>query len=427
MEYLNGLDAEAFEREFVPLITTSSPDAVADLLRKYGVAILEDAVGVDLCDRACKEIFAAFCHLNPALADWDMWKRADELPPAVRHGLYQCLFSNLRTVWELRASEKMVDTARKCYTAFRGPSFDGSLVVSGDGINVQAPFVRRVVKKKTPGGHETSGDWAHLDQAANKDPYACVQGQVCLSTTDASFRCTPGSHLAFRDIVHDWGMDAAKDNWLKFDEARLAYGTTRERFTHWQVPVIPRKRGSAIFWLSSTIHSARGVQTSGESPRLSGEHFQDWRFVVYVCHRPLSEFTDNQLKRRQLCYTDNRVANHWTDKLFSANCNHYKPLKMADRYGQLYKEIVYQPQDLYAAFPPPPLEDVLPQMGGRMLPQKRRAPSLAAARAAAGETQPVGPARKKKRPAAFIRAGTPTVVAGARACMDDFLATLKNK
>tara|TARA_R110002050_G_scaffold98545_3_gene204781 strand:- start:239 stop:568 length:330 start_codon:yes stop_codon:yes gene_type:complete len=46
--------------------------------------------------------------------------------------------------------------------------------------------------------------------------------------------------------------------------------------------------------------------------------WRDWRFVVYVCHRPKSEVKNRKLhaKRLKQCLDDCRVTNHWGEKMF---------------------------------------------------------------------------------------------------------------
>ena len=65
-------------------------------------------------------------------------------------------------------------------------------VCSIDGINVQ-PNISRM-----PTGEK---DWPHCDQTERADIFKCVQGQVVLTNTNASFRATPKSHKHFVDMM----------------------------------------------------------------------------------------------------------------------------------------------------------------------------------------------------------------------------------
>ena len=89
-------------------------------------------------------------------------------------------------------------------------------VCSLDGINIQqndVPYEVLTGKAK---------DWPHLDQTLPHDPYLCVQGQVLLTNSTASFRCTPKSHLKFAEILAACGVaENSTHNWLKFTDEQV--------------------------------------------------------------------------------------------------------------------------------------------------------------------------------------------------------------
>lgn len=218
------------------------------------------------------------------------------------------------------------------------------MVCSIDGINVQPNSVPQKIemkrrseqrrKRKRTGSDSSNDDdidpedRPHVDRTgSNVDIFECIQGQAVLTNTSASFRCTPKSHLHFEKVMDITGLCQSSKNFGKFslEHARQikqagteheAPGCVGSRVTDWQIP-IPAKKGSFILWFSTTIHSAqsssRREQFSSQEERVN-DPFKGWRGVVYVCFRPIEDFTLVELERRNHALTRNRCMNHWSQR-----------------------------------------------------------------------------------------------------------------
>lgn len=93
---------------------------------------------------------------------------------------------------------------------------EDDFIVSFDGVNVKPGFVDGICTSKTK-------DWAHIDQTQFKKygVYECTQGQAVLSNTSASFVASPKSHLAFEDILKEFGIESPS-NWNKFKPEQIS-------------------------------------------------------------------------------------------------------------------------------------------------------------------------------------------------------------
>ena len=212
-------------------------------------------------------------------------------------------FSNLHNVWEIRQNTNIAKIYVMLYSLFRHKSFDiGDLLVSGDAINVRSTALPL----------SDGRDWAHLDQRKLNDLYKCIQGQVVLNDSSASFVCSPKSHLIFNDFLSSYNKESSKlnDQWwlLKGKEKKDAKERIESVGGHWQIP-IEAKAGSLILWLSTTIHSAR-VQTIRHS-ETPFNPYNGWRGVVYVCYHLKFEIPSELIIQRYEAFIKNIGTNHW--------------------------------------------------------------------------------------------------------------------
>jgi len=281
------------------------------------------------------------------------------LPPHGRFGLFKSLLNNLQPVWEIRRDPRLLEIFRKVYGSLREErnsysyTTDGaretmmggldSFICSPDGVNLQP--------NQMPDGFGNipDKDWAHVDSTNRRNPFQCVQGQVVLTNTTAAFRCTPGSHLMFDEVLdacyipRNEGASSKHParNWLKFRTEQLSElqkivykspgsfsgncfsdaGCNEELETienieqWWQIP-IQASRGSIILWFPSTIHSAASVvRTLEPTP---SDPWRGWRGVVYVCLRPKCDFSENEMQRLESCMTENNGTNHWGTHVVNA-------------------------------------------------------------------------------------------------------------
>lgn len=293
----------------VPFNTQDLGAKIAEELRRNGAVIVSDVFSAAECTARCAGILEGFKRLNPEnllVHDAGTWTAAN-LPPQVRSGLFQGVVCNLPDVWAVRADERVSRVFQEAYGALRG-SPQREMFTSIDGINMRMP------SEKTWHQQEKTKDWAHVDQTDPSNPFKCIQGQVVLRGDSACFVCSPGSHLALKEVLKDAGVAPSdKSNWCKFEQERYPAIQARVRNVGglWQTPV-QAPAGSMILWLSSTIHSAKIQDRSDDTMRC----------VVYVCQRPKTECGATPAQRKKhaerlrRCIEENRATNHWGDRLF---------------------------------------------------------------------------------------------------------------
>lgn len=271
-----------------------------------GLVVINDLFTDEECDIIMDRIVADMCKLGTGLdkaAIEKTWIK-ENLPLETKSGLFQTLLSNLHVLWEIRSNEKI----RKVYEILYGKK---DFIVSGDAINIKPGNIPPYTTNK-------SRDWAHLDQTVKSFGVKCIQGQVVLTNTTASFVATPRSHLVHDQLMDHLGVKS-DTNWLKFSDKQIK--ETKELFKknlwltpdsdQWQIPILS-KRGSFIVWDSRLIHSAR-FQIKPEIPKCG--FYDGWRGIAYVCYRPKEEFTEEQIKNRIDAYESNKVTNHWGIKI----------------------------------------------------------------------------------------------------------------
>jgi len=291
------------EQEYYRSVSMTDDDFETKLVRNFkrdGLAVVTGVFSKRECRDLMDSIVDDFCQLGTGIdkdnieETWTVYN----LPPQTRHGLFQTTMGNLSAVWTVRSDPNVHKIFKTVYSSLRGEEVS-EFLVSGDGINV---------RPGTVGPYTANRDWPHLDQTSG-DLYKCVQGQAILTQTSASFRASPGSHKLFEDILKRFKLES-KSNWHKFspEEIIKVKKFVESKKCKWQIPIRAPK-GSFIIWASSTIHSAK-LQDAREEPTRS-DPYNGWRGVVYVCYRPLSEFTNAQINKRRKVLEENRVTNHW--------------------------------------------------------------------------------------------------------------------
>lgn len=283
---------------------------LVDEFKKNGLVVINHVFTDPECDQLMDGIVNSFVQLGTGIDLNDLektWKE-ENLPYMTRSGLFQCLMSNLKEVWDIRSHQNVEKIFETIYFSLRGKPIK-NFIVSGDGINIK-PNIGPIQTGQ-------SKDWAHLDQTIRNNIYKCVQGQAVLTNTTASFVASPKSHLVFEKILDTLKVDKNDtSNWVKFspNQIEVVKKIVLDNSGQWQIPIVCQK-GSFIIWSSTLIHSAR-LQTKIEVPSLTDKYL-GWRGVVYVCYRPKDEFTSREISKRQEAYKKNRVTNHWGTKIFA--------------------------------------------------------------------------------------------------------------
>ena len=237
------------------------------------VVVLSQVFTDDECDQyVSQSVDWLSLHLPPLTRDPKTWTTTTT-PSGPRKGMYQSLIGHSPVAWTLR--ERM-------YPLFVSLHGTSELITSIDGATIFPPVTG---SKK---------DWPHIDQTTSESKLVSFQGQVVLTNTTASFRCTPKSHLKHEELVKEFGMNA-KSQWYKFSEDDVS--KLAPRFEQWQIP-IHTKKGSVILWRSTTIHSAKYVDDpSIYQPETSWDGWRCVYYCVYETEKTIDEKKfDNNFK-----------------------------------------------------------------------------------------------------------------------------------
>ena len=327
-------------------VSIDDPDyktKVIDIIREHGVVIINNVFSNEECDESMDELFESMSKLSGNVIKRKNWKtewNRQNLPPQTRIGLFQSLVGNFPQVWKLRSDPRMNKIFTEIYSDLRGKAVtDFSVAI--DGINIKSPTAPYCTDK--------TADWAHLDMTQRDAKFSCVQGQIVLTNTSACFRCSPGSHEVYGQVLDKLGVSRTdKSNWCKFKKSDY---TTVKKIVEdaggqWQIPIRAPK-GSVILWLSSLIHSAKAQDNPKsrirtECPPIKDDFWDEWRGVVYCCYRPKVEMP-LCISRLQRCFRENRVTNHWSGRMFPVKPQYYNP----DKFNDTLRELIMDPCKAY--------------------------------------------------------------------------------
>lgn len=301
---------------------------VVKILKKEGVVIIENVFDDDEMDTAMDDFYTSLKKVCPSIKQNKpkTWKSANLLPQT-RSGLFQSIVGNFPVVWEYRSRKEIRNIFETVYSGLRNKKVD-EFVVGVDGANFRPPI--------KPFHTDKTKDWAHLDMTMRNKTYYCVQGQIVMSNTTASFRASPRSHHDYETILDKGNVSKTESsNWFKMPQSMYSdvEKLVKKQKGEFQIPILAKK-GSVILWLSSLVHSAR-IQTdpqkkSFEQMTSSRTHrdptltkrkptkskWDNWRGVIYVCYRPKEDVNETHLKRLQRCFKENRLTNHWGARMF---------------------------------------------------------------------------------------------------------------
>lgn len=316
-------------------------------LSENGYVVIHNFYSKEKCDEIMSQILNSFIKLNTNINPQDIKNTwiPENLPPQTRPGLFQGIMCNLPCNWEARLDERLIKIFQVLYSKFRGKNID-DLIVSNDGINFRPNGLKP---------YANDNDWAHLDITLRNSMFECIQGQIVLANTSASFRCSPKSHKIYENILDKCGIDINdKSNWCKFDrknhELLNDIKTSIENIGgQYQIPII-EPAGSVILWLSSLVHSGKLADREEESDMM--DLWKGWRGIFYICYRPREDFKKSELKKREKVVRENRATNHWGNKMFPKcttspymNKNFYCPIiqKYIDEPSLYYDDTGLKP------------------------------------------------------------------------------------
>ena len=290
---------------------------VPSLFKEYGVCVIPNVFSDLECDTWMKDILHSMEKISDNQVNHNFpeeWS-GNKLPIPVKYGCYQHVFNNLRPVWEIRRDPRLKEIFGAVYSELRGKRVD-EFVCSLDGINIQPNVKRDDISKDKMSPHCDQRGYDIFNEL--DDIFKCVQGQVVLTNTTASFVATPKSHKHFIKVMDAAGIPNLKPSHqgVRFDDHQIQNimkHVLLPNGIHFQVP-IKAPKGSVIIWFSTTIHSA--ISSSVKEASTKDDPFKGWRGVVYVCYRPKSEFNSAQLKTLKYCLKRNRGTNHWATRVF---------------------------------------------------------------------------------------------------------------
>lgn len=311
-----------------------------ELLKEWGVTVITDVFSPEECEASMdhlvnyvETISDGFDHKNPKTT----WIK-ERIPPAVREGLFQGFIGNLPAVTSIRSDPRVREVFTMVYSNLRKEPVT-EFVSSLDGVNVRPPVA--------PYYDESMRDWAHIDISRRNAMFECVQGQVVLTSTSASFRCSPKSHLIYEKLLIEYGTGEHNGDWCLFDAKHYEQLAKKVDAVggKWQIPIVV-PMGSMILWFSSTVHSAR-LQSPPDTMKLVDGKWKDWRGVIYTCLRPKDEIDIDHIFRLKSAYRSNRCTNHWGKKIFST-------LPVTQKYTNYVpkiREFMKNPEKVYEIFP----------------------------------------------------------------------------
>lgn len=319
------------------------------IFRKYGVAVITGVFDEQFCNDTMDSIVTHFEGLGTGINRNNIketWTR-NNLPPQTRAGMFQTTLGHIQPVWDVRKNCNVRKIFEILYSNLREKEVK-EFIVSYDGLNV-------IPNEIGPYHSEKTKDWAHLDQTIVDKPFLCVQGQAVLTNTTAAFRCTPGSCHYFNEILEMAGVDKKdKSNWCKFKNYKEIEEYCLEQGLEWQIPMYSPK-GSFIVWTSSTIHSAKYPDKKEEVKK--DDPWFGWRGVVYVCYRPREEIKQYVIKKRQKHILNNRLTNHWGEKVFPKTPG--GRFLYIDPRNDIIENLVSNPELMYELYNIPEVDESL--------------------------------------------------------------------
>ena len=211
----------------------------------------------------------------------------DNLPLITEKGM--CLHYGLTHedwVWKIRSEPGVVDT----FSKFLGTP---DLIVSFDAVNFGFPGRKDLPPNKP---------WPHQDQDPLKPGFRCLQGLVNLlpnGPRDGGLIVCKGSHRLseqfHREMAWEEKIPAWTPEWYGFTEKGLEW--LKNHGCEWTK--VCAEPGDLLLWDSRTAHY-----------NLSSETDQP-RFCVYTCFMPVSEASQDDLRRKKEAFDKRVGTTHW--------------------------------------------------------------------------------------------------------------------
>ncbi|KAK7202668.1 hypothetical protein BZA70DRAFT_100379 [Myxozyma melibiosi] len=285
-------------RELVQVPGVVLEDWFVDLIRD-GYCIVKGAVSKEHCEEYVQNIYEllesfklGFDRRDPSTI------HKTKLPPMTEKGILKDnAISHEDFVWKVRAEPGVISTFERIYNT-------EDLIVSFDAINVSFPK-RTDVPKNAP--------WPHQDQNPKKPGFRCLQGLVNLlpnGPNDGGLVVMKGGHKLsneFHKLNDTQEQEVAVFSTEYYTLSDDAVAWFASKGCEWvKVCADP---GDLILWDSRAPHYNCGPE--GDNHRMA----------VYTCYMPAAEASQEDLKKKKMCFENRYSTSHWPDVQFYSD-NH---------------------------------------------------------------------------------------------------------
>lgn len=272
---------------------TNSLDNIKNILEEYGVCVINNFFSDEECDMWFNNLKNWLINLDIGLTnDPKTWKLKN-MPLGPRYGIYQSIITHAPDFFKIRRRMKPI-FARLWDT--------DDLICTLDGASIYPFKLDKGIR------------WPHIDQTVPGK--LCYQSQAVLTTTSASFMCTPGSHKDHDELLKK--ITPKIKNWYRFDLSNNSSENGNSLIDMTKHIPINVNKGSVILWDSRTIHSAKN-HDAFQVKNTDALNLAPWRCVLYVCMRPRSTYTKRNLTTIKNALIQGRTTNHWGNKTFGTS------------------------------------------------------------------------------------------------------------
>ena len=269
---------------------------VNEYLDKYGVAVVEDILNPDECNKYTENAWKNFNILTSKMANpidknnSETWKTFYELYPLHSMLLQHWGVGQWDFLWDIRCNKNVLNVFSKIWNCDTN-----DLLSSFDGLSFHLP------PEQTGKGWYRGNDWLHTDQSSEKKGLYTVQGFVTLydiNKHDASLCLFEGSHNSHEYFFKDHNIVEKKD-WFRLEKGKQYEYLYNKG--HKQVCVLAKK-GSIVLWDSRLFHQGVEPQKERENPNT--------RLIVYTCMTKRDRARSCDLKKKQKAFNEHRMTTH---------------------------------------------------------------------------------------------------------------------
>ncbi len=261
---------------------------IIEHIKEHGYLVIPNYISSEVAEIMAEEAIEWLIDHFPLTDDHETWKHKN-MPFGPRLGMMQSLISSTTTAWECRRLMRPI---------FEHIWDETDLLTSIDGATIFPP--RHVNKGR---------DWHHIDQISKG--FKCIQGQLVLTNTSASFKCVKKSNKIHDELIDEY-CENSKSNFNFFSSNEMV--DILDKYSLPPNDPIHVGAGSVILWDSRTIHSAQ--RENGPTEYYTGDSLDGWRCTFYVCMRPRVQYSKRNLNTLRRAGLEHRTTNHWGTRIF---------------------------------------------------------------------------------------------------------------